>query len=216
MLNRAILSQAKSRATKAGFVALTLLVAGQAWAGGHGAEAAGDAADHHAPHIANWWNFSDHHAPALGWLMVTFVVFAGGMAFALRGPLSNYLEARSENIRSAIQEAADAKAEAEERAREYESRIAKLDDELVALKAEFKAQGEAERDRLKAAGEAVAARIAKDAEDTISAEMRRAEAALQAEAAKLAVQSARAALSSEVKADDQSRLHASFLQSLSA
>ncbi len=178
--------------------------------GGHGGA--------HAPHVANWFNLGAEwaHAPALGWMFVTFFTFCGIVVYFVRKPLGNFLETRSEGVRKALAEAQEARAEAEAKARDYETRLARLDDEVAALRKEFVDRGNAEAARLEEVGEQTAARIAKDAEDTIAAETERAQLALSTEAARLAVSLAEQKITSAASAQDDARLQASFLADLGA
>lgn len=206
------------RAFLASPIALPLLVAISTVLFGADVLAAGGAEHGHEPHVANWFGLGRQHqeAPALGWMMVTFAVFVAILVGWVRKPLGNYLEARSGEVRRALMEAQQAKAEAEARAAESEERLRKLDAEVAALTAEFRAQGEAELVRLEAAARATAERIAKDAEDTLAAESERAREALKAEAAKLALELAEARIRGAIADGDHQRLTQSFIQDLSA
>jgi F-type H+-transporting ATPase subunit b len=215
---------------KARFYALFTLVTMPSLAlarGGHGgakpdaaktaAEGAHDAG-HAEAHIANWWNVGADYSdsPALGLLAITFLIFAGGLIISVRGPLSNFLEARSRDIKNAIEEASRAKAEAEAKAAEYEKRLAALDTEIDSLRNDFEKQGQAERDRLEAAGKALAERIAADTEATVSAEIIRARETLHNDAAQGAVALAEKKVKELLAADDESNLTQGFVKSLSA
>ncbi len=176
--------------------------------------AANGEGDHHAPHVENWWGAlseTNAEAPALGWMMVTFATFLAILYASIRRPLTTYLSARSDEVRHALEEAKQARAEAEAKAREYEERLANLDAEVDALKQDFRARGEAELRRLEQAGKATAERIAKDAEDTIAAEMDRAQQALKQEAAKLSLEMAEETLRGAIGSDDHHRLEKAFL-----
>lgn len=175
---------------------------------------AAEGGGHHAPHVANWWGaLSDENAdaPALGWLMVTFAMFCAIVYASVRRPLGTYLANRSDEVKKALEEAKQARAEAEAKAREYEERLANLDNEIEALKQDFRSRGEAEMRRLEQAGKHAAERIAKDAEDTIAAEFDRAQHALKQEAAKLALELAEDTVRGVIKTDDHQRLEQAFL-----
>ncbi|MFZ9886085.1 MAG: hypothetical protein ACO3JL_01180 [Myxococcota bacterium] len=179
--------------------------------------AGGGGGGHHEPHVANWWGALSEvnaHAPALGWLTITFGLFLAIVYKALRRPLTNYLEARSDEVKNALEEARQARADAEAKARAYEDRLANLGAEIDALKSEFKSRGEAELRRLEQAGQAAAARIAKDAEDTIGAETERAQQALKNEAARLSLQLAADTLKTAIETSDHSRLEQAFLRDM--
>lgn len=180
--------------------------------------AAGGGEGHHEPHVANWWGLGKEYqdAPALGWVTLTWLIFVGLLYRFVKRPLKEYLEARSDGVRRALEEAQSARAEAEARAAEAEERLRRLDDEIAALKDEFRRRGEAEAQRLEALGKQTAERIAKDTEETIAAEYERAETALKAEAARLALEIAEERIRGAISPDDHKRLHKGFVQDVSA
>lgn len=192
----------------------TTLVALPALAAGGGSEHGGG--HHGAPHVENWWNLgSDYaHAPALGFLSITFLVFVGLMYAALKKPLGGYIEQRSNDVKNALEEAQKAKAEAEARAAEYEDRLQKLDGELEQLKSDFRSRGEAEMKRLEVAGKAAADRVLKDAEDTIAAEFEKAQNALKLEASRLALGVAEEKIKEQIATADHGRLESGFVADL--
>lgn len=181
--------------------------------GGHGGAA------HHEPHLSdiNWFGIEGHaESPALGYLTITFLIFAGGVIYLVRKPLSLHLQTRADTVEKAIAEATRAKEEAEKRARDAEARLAALDGEVKKMKADFESQGKAEAERIEKAAADMSARIAKDAEDTIGAETERAREVLRAEASKLALQLAEERIKSMLNAADDDRLKKSLISDLSA
>lgn len=124
-------------------------------------------------HHINWWSLGGAHSenPAMGWYMLTFIVFIAGLVYYLRPPLALFFETRSNDIKKAIEEARMAKAESEAKLRECEARLQSLDAEIAQMKSEFMRQGEIERQNLKEAAQLMATQIAKDAQDTIAAEI---------------------------------------------
>lgn len=188
------------------FTLVTLLPVSALAAGGEGG--------HHAPHVENWWGAlseTNAEAPALGWMIVTFLTFVAIVWASIRRPLGSYIATRSDEVRNALEEAKQARAEAEAKAREYEERLANLDSEIEALKQDFRSRGDAEVRRLEQAGKSAAERIVKDAEDTIAAEMDRAQHALKQEAAKLSLEMAEETLRGVIQPQDHQRLEKAFL-----
>lgn len=181
-------------------------------AGGHGAAHGG----HGEPHIANWWTMGEAMAktPALGWLTITFLIFAGGLVYLVKKPLSLHLQTRADTVEKAMAEAQKAKEAAEKRAREAEARLASLDDEMKKMRVDFEAQGKAEAERIEATAKEMAAKVAKDAEDTIRAEVERAKETLRGEASKLALQVAEERIKTMLSAADDERLKKSLIRDL--
>jgi F-type H+-transporting ATPase subunit b len=189
---------------------LALFASGSALAEGGGGHGGG----HGEPHVANWFKLGSEHAeaPALGWLTVTFVIFVAIIVRSVRRPLNNFLEARAEDVKTALAEAKQAKEDAEAKAREYEDRLAKLDSEIASLKDEFRSRGEAEMKRLEAAGQKAAERVLRDAEDTVAAEFEKAQQALKLEASKIALELAEDRIRGALGDKDHARLETDFIQ----
>ncbi len=174
---------------------------------------------HHAePHIANMWGLGEKYAesPALGWLTITFAVFAWGVVRSARGPLKNHLETRADGLEKAMVEAQKAKADAERRAKEAEQKLAALEGDMKQMQADFESQGKLEAERIKTSAEEMAKKIAKDAEDTIGAEMERAREQLRAEASRLALQLAEERIKHMLTAADDEKLKKTLIQDLAA
>ena len=175
-------------------------------------------AHHAAPHVANWWTLGEavKETPALGFLMITFLVFVAIIVVSARKPLTTYLETRSKDVQKAIDEARAAKEDAERRARAAEARYAALEQETARLKSDFETQGKAELERLVQVGKDAAARIAKDTEDTLAAETERSRSILRREAARLALEIAEQRIQRALTPDDDVRLQKSLVQDLGA
>lgn len=128
-----------------------------------------------AQHGINWWHLGSAYkdAPAMGFLIITFLIFVYGCIRAIRKPLSLYLETRSKDIRRQIEEGQIAKAKSEEKLKLYDEKLKSLGSEVERLKAAFSEQAQSEkieRDRL---AKEVEARILQDADDTIRANYER-------------------------------------------
>lgn len=193
--------------------AMPLLVAGVAMA-----VPGGEGGDHHA-HITNWWSLDSEinsHAPALGHVIITFLAFCALLYMFVKKPLGNFLVSRSEQVERAIREAEIAKKAAEEKQREYEEKLRSLDGEIDTMRVEFKARGEDERRRMEQAGERAAERLRKDAQDTIAAELERAQQALKEEAARLALQTAEDRIKGAINNDDEAKMRKDFLAQLAS
>jgi len=147
-------------------IAATLVFADIAWAS--------SGSGHGTPEV-NWWGLGGQwsKAPAMGWLLFTFVIFVWIMARVIKKPLGNYLETRSKDIQRALEEGQKAKQEAAQKLKNYEEKLNSLDSEIAKMKATFAEQAKAERVLKEHATKESTARILKDAEDTIKAEFER-------------------------------------------
>lgn len=126
--------------------------------------------------MLNWWGLGSAYQnnPAMGWMLVTFSIFLFATYRFIRRPLADYLQARSDAIRNAIQEGARAREEAESKLKLYENRLLQLDAEIAKMKADFAHQGELEKARLKIEAEQIAGQMLKESEQSMKAEVSRA------------------------------------------
>ena len=123
------------------------------------------------------------------WLAVllNFVVIAAVLFWAGRKYLPGAFRARTAAIQQAMEEARKASEDANRRLAEVESRLAKLGDEIDAMKAAGETDLAAEESRIKAAAEADARKIVESAEQEIAAAAKAARRDLTTYAADLAV-----------------------------
>lgn len=96
---------------------------------------------------------SGEHAPSMFSLdflfrLINFLILFGGIGYALSKPLKKFLKERSEKIKNAIEEAKKAKEEAEKKARYYDEKLANLQAEIEALKAQYAKEAEEEKERI--------------------------------------------------------------------
>jgi F-type H+-transporting ATPase subunit b len=179
--------------------------------------AGGGGGGHHEPHIANVWGLGEKYAetPALGWLSITFAIFAFGLV-RLAGPaIKKHLVTRADAIEHAMAEAKKAKDEAERRAKDAEAKLAALEGEVARMQSDFEAQGKLEAERIQKAAEEMAKKIGRDAEDTIAAETQRAREQLRAEASSLALQLAEERIKKLLSAADDQKLTKTLITELS-
>lgn len=198
---RAIAEKVLGRAVSAALVLLVLVAAGvpeaaAAAAGGQGGGFFSTPVGGFAAHLIN-----------LLILIGLLVYFAGPK-------VKQALVARRDTYARAIDEAAALKRDAEARAHEYRERLSKVDAEIVALKAQYRADAEAERARILADAERAAERIRRAAEQTAAQETAKARVALREEAARLATSLAEQALKRELTPADQGRLVQEFVTRL--
>jgi F0F1-type ATP synthase membrane subunit b/b' len=163
----------------------------------------------------NWWDLANKEAPALGWYIITFVIFVGIIVHYVRKPLALYLEARALEIRKAIEEAKLAKEQAYERMAEYEARVAALDQEIANLKREFLARGEQEKKAFEQSAAKLAQQITKEAEENLVTEVRHALLSLKSDMADAIIARARSCLDSNKDKAAESGLKSVFNQGVS-
>ncbi len=177
-------------------IAVIVLVGGSVMAQGHeGEEAHGSALD-------------------LVFRVVNFAILAGALVYLLKKPFGNYLDAKTEQIRSDLAAAASKRERAEAERKEAEARLAGLDEEIAETRAKGLAQAEDERRRILQAAENEAVRLAEHAKKEIEAELELARRKLTARAAELSIEMARKKLGEQIGDADRRALFEKGLEKL--
>jgi F-type H+-transporting ATPase subunit b len=154
---------------------------------------------HGAEHGGVPWSFVLWHAVNL----LIFVVF---LFYVLRKPARDALRNRAVLVRRSIEEANQARDEAQARVVELESRLTHFREELDRMYSEVRAGAERERQLILEQAEREAVAIHASAERAIRDETARARRSLQEEAVNLAIQAAREILVRNARPEDQIRL----------
>lgn len=178
---------------------------------GEGAEAAEEA----GPAPMNWTDF-DPAAATRPFVAVLINFALLGLIYYLLGrkPLTAALAERRETIAKDIEEAQRLKAAADERAKVYQAKLEKLEEEVRAAREALVRAGEAERERIVNEAAAKAERLRTDAKFLVEQELKQVRQDLWREAVEAAVLAAETILSEKVTAADQERLAEEYLQSL--
>jgi F-type H+-transporting ATPase subunit b len=126
---------------------------------------------------------------AAWWLAVVlnFVVIAALIVFALKKNLPGAFSARTASIQKGIEEARKASEDANRRLGDVESRLAKLDTEIGAMRTAAEQEAAAEEARILAAAEEEKSKIVEGAKQEITAAAKQARRELKGNAADLAV-----------------------------
>lgn len=174
----------------AGQPAATEHAAGPAAEGAHG-----EAAEHNEESLVSFLS-----------RIANFVILVGGLYYLLHTPIRQYLDARGEQIRAELQQAAATKVQATRSLADIEAQLKALPAELEALKARGKDEIAAEQVRMAKAADIERTRLVEQARREIDRQLQIAKRDLTEHAADLAVGVARARLSREMTHDDQLRL----------
>ena len=143
--------------------------------------------------------------------LMNFAVLAGVLVMVLRKPLKSGLKGRIDTIKA---ELAELEARREEAQREFatvEKRLKDAEGERDAILAEFRAQGDREREKILNNAQAMAERIKSQAQFTIEQETASAKAELRREIAEISANLAEDLLKQKITADDQTRLVDEYL-----
>ena len=138
--------------------------------------------------------------------LVNFVLFVGGLYYLLRKPLANYLDARSRQIRSDLDNAAHTREESKTRLADIDRRLSALPGEIEAMRTRGKHEIEMEQARIRRTAETERARLLEQTRREIDRQVRIARRDLTEHAANLAVDVARTRLAREITDADQMRL----------
>jgi F-type H+-transporting ATPase subunit b len=148
------------------------------------------------------------------WEWANFIVLAGGLGYIIRKNAGPAFEARGRHIRQAMLEAEEAKKEADSRAAAVELRLARLDDEVAALRAEAKREEQAEHARYIHHAAAEVAKIQARAEQEIAAAGKAARMELKRHAAELALGLAEQKIRARMTAETEDQLVRGYLEDL--
>jgi F-type H+-transporting ATPase subunit b len=150
------------------------------------------------------------------WLatIINFVVIAGLIVWSGKKYLPAIFRNRTASIQKAMQEARQASEDANRRLSEIETRLARLDSEISAMRVSAEKEAAAEEERIKAAAAEDARKIVQSAEQEIAAAAKLARRELTSYAADLAVSLAKRQI--KVDPDTDQALVRTFAQELSA
>ncbi len=142
------------------------------------------------------------------------LLVVGVLVWIARKPLANFFSNRSSAIRDELAEAQKARAEAESKLAEIEARMSRLDDELKEIARTSEKEGQEEYQRLLAAAEQDAQKIADRSRQEIDGMTRAAQLELRQYAAELSIRMAEERIRHEITPADRERLFSRFVTKL--
>ena len=148
------------------------------------------------------------------WKWANFVVLAGGLGYLISKNAGPFFAARSQQIRKEMQEAQEARQQSEARAAEVDRRLASLESEIAALRAESQQEAQAESERLTRHTAAEMAKIQSHAEQEIASAGKAARTELKRYTAHLAVTLAEQRLQARMTPETQDALVRGFVRDL--
>jgi F0F1-type ATP synthase membrane subunit b/b' len=159
----------------------------------------------------NWFTIGDPHSLAMAWFMLNFLLFAGGLALVIRGPIMRQVRERAERFEKLLRAAEEAREEAEKRQAELQARLDGLSSEIDELRKTTEDKLEREKALIMANAEDEISRLQKNAEIALGRQRRNAERRLTAEAARLAYSAAHERVTQAVNESDHDRLNSEFV-----
>jgi F-type H+-transporting ATPase subunit b len=145
---------------------------------------------------------------------INFAIVAGILIWVFAKILPPKFRANAEKISSAITKASAAKAEADRQLRDAEQRLARLEEEVRALRGEAEKESAAEAERIRVLAASDVEKVGLAAKTEIEAAERAARIELKALAAKLAVDGAESLVAKQLTPQTQDALIAGFVKSL--
>lgn len=174
---------------------LSLLAAGTAAAaGGHGEEAGGT------------WTTT-----LLTWRVLNTVALLALLVYFLKKPLVSYFKDRTAQIEHDLAEAREQRAQAERTIKDYEVKIAGMEEELARMKAELSKSADAEKRKVMLNADRMAEGIVEAAKLAAQQEVRKVRASLQNEAVDLAVATAEAIIKEKIGPEDHKKMVDDYL-----
>jgi F-type H+-transporting ATPase subunit b len=176
-------------------------------------EAKNEEAEAEEPKPINWTTFGGETPPYLA-MVINFAILVAGYYFLGRKGIAAGLQSRRDSIAKEIEEAQKMRREAEGRAKLYQAKLEKLDEEVRTAREGLVRAGEAERDRIILEAEAKAERMRRDAEFQVEQELKQIRVDLLRDTVEAAVGAAEELLKKRVTPADQERLAEDYLSDL--
>ena len=184
-------------------------------AAGHAAEAAGEA------HGAHGGGLTGPHGPLspaklkdFGWRVMNFAALMVILIKFLKKPLVDSLKGRQQNIAAEFEDLESRRSDAERNYKEYEARLAGIDDELKDMVQKAIAQGQVEKERIIEEANRAAEGIKRQAEMAVQNEIAEAKRRLKTEVAEQAAVMAEEIIKKNLQDADQNKLVEDYLTKL--
>lgn len=181
-------------------------IAGTVLASGADPHAAADAQG-----AAHGGSLSPEKLKDLGWRVMNFAVLVIILVKFLKKPLADSLKNRKEGIRAEFEDLEARRGEAEREYKEYEGKLAGIDDELKTMVENAITQGQKEKERILEEAERAAESIQRQAEMAVQNEIADAKRRLKAEITEQAAVMAEEIIKKNLQDADQDKLVEDYL-----
>ncbi len=176
-------------------LAIVVLTEAAAYAAG-GGEGGGS-------HVAEWKDF--------GWRMLNFVILVGFLYWFLAKKIKEFFSGRRTDIKTSLEQAQIAKAEADKKFKEYSAKLEKATEEIGGVVEMIKAQGLKEKEKIIDDAQKAAIKIEEDTKSRMEQEFKYASNQLREEAVQLSVQMAEELLKRSITAQDHENMVRDYL-----
>ena len=154
-------------------------------------------------HGKNWMDFT--------WRVLNMLVLVGFLYWLLAKKIKEFFVGRREEIKLALEQAKTAKDEAEQKFKEYSSKLEKATEEIAGISDMIKAQGLVEKERIIEDAKKAAEKMKEDTQARVEQEFKKAGNLLRAEAVKLSVEMAEELLKRNITAADHDAMVNDYL-----
>ena len=168
------------------------------------AQAETAAADH------PWYNYPGFEA----WKFINLFLFIGALILLLRRPIGQSMRARRESIRKELMRAQEERNAATAKLAEVNARLARLDEETQALRAQAEQDAAQERERIARTTEEDARKVREQAQREIESAGKAARLELRRYAAEQSTELAEEILRRDLRRDDDERLMHDYIEEL--
>jgi len=145
------------------------------------------------------------------WRVVNTVALLALLAYFLKKPLVNFFKERKAKIEKDLADAVEQRQRAEELIREYQSKLAGMEQELQKMRGELQKAAEGESLKVISNAEKMASAIIESAKIAAEQEVRKAKIALKDEAVTLAVEMAESLIREKISDDDRKKIVEDYL-----
>lgn len=146
--------------------------------------------------------------------LVNLLLFVGLMFYLLRRPIIGAFRGRQESIRHELMRAEEERAAAEARLQEVEGRLARLDAEVGAIRANAQKEAAEERERVERATEAEIRKIREQSRREIESAAKAARAELRTFTAEQSVKLAEEMIRRDIRPEDDAHLAREYVEEL--
>src|SRR5918912_778823 len=157
-----------------------------------------------------WYNYPGFEA----WKFINLFLFVGVLIFLLRRPVGQSMRARRESIRRELMRAQEERNAAMAKLEEVNARLARLDDEAGALRAQAEREAAEERERIARQAEEETRRLREQTQREIETAGKAARQELRRYAAEQSVELAEQLLRRDIRQDDDERLAREYITEL--
>jgi F-type H+-transporting ATPase subunit b len=145
------------------------------------------------------------------WRIINSLVLLAALWYLLKKPIATFFKERKAQIAKDLEDAKLQREKAERTLKDYEAKMAGMEQEIERLKAELKKSAAAEGEKVVANADRMAATMVESAKLAAEQEVRKAKAELQAESVDLAVEMAEALIREKIGDDDQKKIIEEYL-----